>query len=74
MIDKFIKDILKKIIIEINKDENKKILQNNIFYPIIYQIKLCFYPYILFFIISYFSLILINLLLIILILYNKKNI
>jgi len=60
MVDKLIKDILKKIINEMNKDENKNIIQNDIFYPIVYQIKLCFYPYIIFFIIGCFSLIFIN--------------
>jgi hypothetical protein len=74
MIDKLIKDILRKIINEINKDENKYIIQNDIFNPLICQIKLCFYPYIILFIIGGFSLFLINLLLIIIILYNKKNI
>lgn len=74
MIEKIVKDILKKIINEINKDENRIILRNDIFNPLIYQIKLYFYPYIILFIIGGFSLLFINLLLIILILYYIKNI
>jgi hypothetical protein len=69
MIDKLIKDILKKIILVINKEDNKNIIQNEILYPIFYQLKLKLYPFIIFIIL----LNLINLILIIILLYNKKK-
>ena len=67
MIEKIFKDTIYKIIKEINKDENKWIIKNDILNPLLYELKLYFYPYILLIIIYYFIILFINLLLIILI-------
>ena len=71
MIDKIFKDSINKIIKEINKDENKYVIKNDILNPLLYQIKIYFYPYLLLIILYCIIILIINLMLIILII--KKN-
>jgi hypothetical protein len=73
MIDKITKDFLNKIIIEINKPDNKNNINNKIINPLFLCLLDKIYPYALcLFSIFFFNLILIIIILIIL--YNKKNI
>jgi len=75
MINKIIKEFINKLICEINKPENKKIINNEIMIPLLTDFINKLYPYILFiFIIFILNLILIIIILILIILYNKKNI
>lgn len=67
MIEKIFKDTIYKIINEINKDENKWIIKKDIINPLLNELKLYFYPYIILLLIYFFILLFINLLLIILI-------
>ena len=73
MVDKLVKDILQKIIKEFNKDENKCLIQNDIFNPLLYQLKPHINFYIVLFIICWFSLFSLNLLLVFIVLYNNKK-
>ena len=75
MIEKLTKDLIKKIIIEVKKDENKKQIQDDILNPILGQFSDRIYPYItLLFTMYTISLILIIVILILIISNNKKNI
>ena len=72
MIDKLTKDIINKLNIELKKEENKKIIRDQIINPILSEITDAIYPYInmLFFM---YSLILILIIIIpILIILKKK--
>ena len=73
MIDKFAKDFITKIIIEINKQENKKKLENDVIKPIFSNFADRIYPYVsLLFVMYSLNLVLIIIILILIILYNKK--
>ena len=75
MINKITKECINKIIDEINKPNNKKLINNDIFIPLLTNFVDKLYPYFLFiFIIFILNLILIIIILILIILYNKKNI
>ena len=75
MINKIIKEFINKLIVEINKPDNKKIINDEIMIPLLTDFINKLYPYILFvFTIFILNLILIIIILILIILYNKKNI
>ena len=74
MLDKITKDFINKIIIEINKEDNKNKLENEILKPILQSFSDKIYPYVsLLFIMYSLNLILIIIILILIILYNKTN-
>lgn len=74
MIEKITKDFITKLIIEINKPENKLALENEIIGPIFSNFTDKIYPYVsLLFIMYSLNLILIIIILILVILYNKKS-
>ena len=74
MIDKITKDFLEKIIFEIKKEDNKKMINDQIIYPILNDFCQKIYPYLT----VLFTMYLVNIILIIIILYlvlfnkNKK--
>ena len=73
MLDKLIKDLINKLIIEVNKPENKSKLEKQIFKPIFSNFADRIYPYVsLLFIMYILNLVLIIIILVLLI--NKKNI
>jgi hypothetical protein len=75
MLDKLTKDFINKIIIEINKPDNKAKLENDIIAPIFTTFAERIYPYVsLLFIMYSLNLVLIIVILILIIVYNKKNI
>lgn len=75
MIDKIVKDFIKKIIIEFKKKENKDIIESELVTPILNSFTESIYPYVsLLFIMYSLNLVLIIVILILTILYNKKNI
>jgi hypothetical protein len=75
MIDKLTKDFLNKIILELNKTDNKERIENEILNPFLAKFSDRIYPYVsLLFIMYTINLILIIIVLVLLILYNKKNI
>jgi hypothetical protein len=75
MINKIAKECINKISNEINKPDNKKIINNEIILPLLSDFTNKLYPYFLFiFIVFTLNLILIIIILILIILYNKKNI
>ena len=72
MIEKLAKDIINKIIIQLNKPDNKERIDNEIIDPLICNISNRLYPYIsLMFIMYIINLILIIVILILIIIYNK---
>jgi hypothetical protein len=72
MIDKITKNLIDKIVIELNKDENKEKLEKKIINPILHNFTSKLFPYIsLLFIMYSFNIILI-ISIIILILNNNK--
>jgi hypothetical protein len=72
MLNKIMKDIIKKIVIEINREDNKCIIEKDIFNPIFAIFTQRIYPYVsLLFAMYTINLILIIIILIIII---KKNI
>lgn len=74
MIDKITKDIISKIIIEINKPENKTKLENDVITPIFANFADRIYPYVsLLFVMYSLNLILIIVILVLIIIYNKKS-
>jgi hypothetical protein len=74
MIEKITKDFISRLVIEINKPENKLKLENEIITPIFSNFADRMYPYIsLLFIIYSLNLILIIIILILIICYNKKS-
>jgi hypothetical protein len=73
MLEKITKDFINKIIIEINKQENKDKLEKDVINPIFSNFAEKIYPYVsLLFIMYSLNLILIIIILILIILYNKK--
>jgi hypothetical protein len=74
MLDKLTKDFINKIIMEINKRENKEKLKNEVINPIFSNFAERIYPYVsLLFIMYSLNLILIIIILILIIMYNKKT-
>jgi hypothetical protein len=72
MIDKLTKDLINKIVLELNKKDNKEKLENDIINPILHNFTCKLFPYIsLLFIMYSFNIILI-ISIIILVLNNKK--
>jgi hypothetical protein len=75
MIDKLTKEFINKLTIEINKEDNKIKLEKEIINPILCIFSNKIYPYVsLLFIMYSINLILIIIVLILTIMYNKKNI
>ena len=73
MIDKLTKDFINKIIIEINKTENKNRIEKEVINPIFCNFSDKIYPYVsLLFIMYTLNLVLIIAILILIIIYNKK--
>jgi len=73
MLDKLTKDLINKIIIEINKEENKKNLEEKVIDPIFANFADRIYPYVsLLFIMYSLNLVLIIIILVLIIVYNKK--
>lgn len=74
MLNKLTKDFINKLIIEINKEENKIKLEQEIINPILTNFADRIYPYVsLLFIMYSLNLILIIVVLVLIIIYNKKN-
>lgn len=71
--EKLVKEFLNKCVYEINKNDNKELIQNKIFNPILSNLTEKIYPYVSLVFIMYC----INIILIIIILFllmkNKKN-
>lgn len=75
MMDKLTKDLINKLSIELNKEDNKFKLEQEIIKPILCIFSNKIYPYVsLLFIMYSINLILIIVVLILTIMYNKKNI
>jgi hypothetical protein len=73
MIEKITKDFINKLILEINKHDNKEKLEKDIINPIFSNFTDRIYPYVsLLFIMYSINLILIIIILVLIILYNKK--
>ncbi len=74
MLDKLTKDFISKIIIEINKEENKTKLEQEVINPIFTNFANRIYPYVsLLFIMYSLNLILVIIVLILIIMYNKNK-
>ncbi len=74
MIDKITKDFISKLIIEVNKPENKTKLENDVIAPIFANFADRIYPYVsLLFVMYSLNLILIIVVLVLIILFNKKQ-
>ena len=74
MIDKLIKDFVKKAVIEIKKKENKELIEKEIIDPVLKSFTERIYPYVsLLFIMYSLNLVLIIVILVLLIIYNKKQ-
>ncbi len=73
MVDKIAKDVIKRIIVELNKEDNKLKLEKEIINPILVMFSNKIYPYVsLLFIMYAINLLLIIVVLVLLIMYNKK--
>ena len=73
MLDKLTKDFINKLIVEINKPDNKEKLEKEVINPVFANFADRIYPYVsLLFIMYSLNLILIIVVLILLIIYNKK--
>lgn len=73
MLEKLTKDLINKLIFEVNKPENKENLEKKIINPIFSNFAERIYPYVsLLFIMYSLNLILIIIVLILIIVYNKK--
>jgi hypothetical protein len=73
MIEKLIKDFIKKSINELKKNENQILIESEILSPIFKSFSEKIYPYVsLLFIMYSLNLVLIIIILILIILYNKK--
>jgi hypothetical protein len=74
MIEKLTKDLINKLIIEINKNENKEKIEKDIMNPVFSNFAGKIYPYVsLLFIMYSINLVLIVLILVLIIVFNKKN-
>ena len=74
MIEQITKDFISRLILEINKPENKTKLENDVITPIFANFADRIYPYVsLLFIMYSLNLILIIVILVLIILYNKKQ-
>jgi hypothetical protein len=74
MIDKITKDLISRLVQEINKPENKTKLENDVIAPIFSNFADRIYPYVsLLFVMYSLNLILIIVILVLIILYNKKK-
>ena len=73
MLDKLIKDFVKKTVIEIKKQENKDLIEKEIVDPVLKSFTDRIYPYVsLLFIMYCLNFVLIIIILVLLIIYNKK--
>jgi hypothetical protein len=73
MLDKLIKDFVKKTVIEIKKQENKDLIEKEIVDPVLKNFTDRIYPYVsLLFIMYCLNFVLIIIILVLLIIYNKK--
>lgn len=74
MLEKLTKDFINKLILEINKPDNKEKLEKDVINPIFSNFADRIYPYVsLLFIMYSLNLILIIIILVLIIVYNKKN-
>jgi hypothetical protein len=74
MLDKLTKDFISKLIIEINKEENKTKLEQDVINPIFSNFANRIYPYVsLLFIMYSLNLILVIIVLTLIIMYNKNK-
>ena len=74
MIDKLIKDFVKKAVVEIKKKENKQLIEKEIIDPVLNSFTERIYPYVsLLFIMYSLNLVLIIIILVLLVIYNKKQ-
>jgi len=74
MLDKLTKDFINKLVIEINKDENKTKIEQDVLNPIFSNFADRIYPYVsLLFIMYSLNLILIIVVLVLIIMYNKNK-
>ncbi len=74
MLDKLTKDFINKLIIEINKEENKTKLEQDVINPIFSNFADRIYPYVsLLFVMYSLNLILIIVVLVLIIMYNKNK-
>jgi hypothetical protein len=73
MLDKITKDFISKLVIEINKPENKLIIENDVIAPIFSNFADRIYPYVsLLFIMYSLNLVLIIVILFLIIIYKNK--
>jgi hypothetical protein len=73
MLDKLTKDFINKIIVEVNKEENRTKLEQDVINPIFSNFADRIYPYVsLLFVMYSLNLVLIIVVLILIIMYNKK--
>jgi hypothetical protein len=73
MVDKIAKDVINRIVVELNKEDNKTKLEKEIINPILVMFSNKIYPYVsLLFIMYTINLLLIIVVLVLLIMYNKK--
>ena len=73
MLDKLTKDFINKIIVEVNKEENRTKLEQDVINPIFSNFADRIYPYVsLLFVMYSLNLVLIIIVLILIIMYNKK--
>ena len=73
MLDKLTKDFISKLVIEINKEENKTKLEQEVINPIFTNFANRIYPYLsLLFIMYSLNLILVIVVLVLIILFNRK--
>jgi hypothetical protein len=74
MMDKLIKDFVKKTADEIKKKDNKDLIEKEIVQPVLKKFTDRIYPYVsLLFIIYSINLVLIIIILVLIIIYNKKK-
>lgn len=74
MIDKLIKDFVKKAVVEIKKKENKDLIEKEVVDPVLKSFTERIYPYVsLLFIMYSLNLVLIIIILVLLVIYNKKQ-
>ena len=72
MIDKLTKDIINKLNLELKKEENKKIIRDQIINPILSEITDAIYPYINMLFFMYSLILILIIIILILIIFKKK--